>query len=237
MKKIANTSLWEKLIFLSASLLVFVSGCLNYEQTTWLNSDASGNMEIHYWTDLSNVFKDESSNSEFSFNEKNIKSNFDAKGIEIQEIKVWSELGDSIQHASIKIKFDDINILQNCRFFKESKIEFKDGAEGQKVFNQRISGSTSSDEFFDKYRLLYTYYFPGEVITDNATEKDGNQLRWRFKLSEIGQGKNLTATIRIKKFTSFSDLAVIIGLILIIALWIILIVRNKKKLQRESESV
>jgi hypothetical protein len=222
-------------IFFFPGLLLF-SSCINYEQTTWLKSDGSGNMEVHYWTDVKSFFLDESKDNHLSFEEERIRKNFSAEGIQVDEIKVWKTNSDSIAHSLIKLRFDDINKINRCEFFSNTKIEFIDGSAGQKVFNQSINGSPGGDRIFDKYTISYIYHFPGEIITDNAAVKEGNKLTWSYRLSELGQGKNLTATIKITKFSSFSDIIIVLGILLIVVLWVILIIKKKKKSNIETDS-
>ncbi|MBM4175229.1 MAG: hypothetical protein FJ213_03505 [Ignavibacteria bacterium] len=222
-------------IFLLFTLL-FISSCINYEQTTWLNSDGSGSMEVHYWTDVSSFFLSDSNEEQLSFKEEQIRKNFSAAGIEVNEIKIWKTNSDSIGHALIKLKFEDFNKISECKFFSETKFEFVDGASGQKVFNQSISNTPGGERIFDRYTISYIYYFPGEVITDNSIRKDDNKLTWSYKLSELGTQKNLTATIKIQKLSSFSDIIIILGILLIVVIWIILIVKKKKRSTAESEA-
>ncbi|MBU2446757.1 MAG: hypothetical protein KJ666_14465 [Bacteroidetes bacterium] len=216
--------------------LLCIPSCINYEQTTWLNSDGSGNMEVHYWTDVSSFFLDDAKEEQLSFKEKQIKKNFSGTGIEVDEIKIWKTNSDSVAHALIKLQFDDINKINQCEFFKDTKIEFVDGAAGQKIFNQSVNSTPGGERIFDRYTISYIYYFPGEIVTDNATMKEKSKLTWSYKLSELGHVKNLTATVKLKKFSSFSDIIIILGILLIVVLWIILIVKKKKKSSAETEA-
>ncbi|MGE5456715.1 MAG: hypothetical protein ACM3RX_00005, partial [Methanococcaceae archaeon] len=47
-----------------------------------------------------------------------------------------------------------------------------------------------------KFYVTYVYYMPGDIVAHNAAAISNNKLTWKYKLSEIGMGKTITATYR-----------------------------------------
>jgi hypothetical protein len=216
-----------KLTFLIFTALLF-SGCINLEIETFIGADGSGSSIIHYWTKLDILYQDTSLTNKYSFKENVIRKNFENENIEIKSIKVWERSSDSTYHAEIKIIFNDINELNKCNFFKDHQISFKDGAVGQKIFVHKIKGGDLHLEEGDKYTLKYIYHFPGTIITDNADEHRNNSLIWKFNLNQLKTEKTLTATVKVPVNTGLQFIIPALVIILI-ALWIILIIRRKKR--------
>lgn len=216
-----------KFTFLMIIALLF-PGCINLEIETFIGADGSGSSIVHYWTKLEILYDDTSSTNKYSFKENVIRKNFENEDIEVKSIKVWERTSDSTYHAEIKIIFNDINELNKCDFFKDCEISFKDGAAGQKIFVHKIKGGDLHLLEGDKYTLKYIYHFPGTIITDNADEHRNNSLIWKFTLNQLKTEKTLTATVKVpvNKGLQFIIPALIV---ILIALWIILIIRRKRR--------
>lgn len=220
------------LIILLSGFILNFSGCLNLEIETFIGADGSGSAIVHYWTEFEIIFNDTSSSNQFSFKENLIRNNFTDENIEIKSIKVWHKKEDSTYHAEIKIVFDDINKLSNCTFFKSYEIRFVDGAQGQKIFQQKLTNPNFSSDFSNKYKIKFIYHFPGPIITDNATERRNNSLIWSFTLDQLKNDKTLTATIKVPTNAGLEYL-ITLSVLVLIALWIVLIIKKRKKRTEE----
>lgn len=218
--------------FLQLVLVLFIFnffGCINYEQETFLGIDGSGSAIIHYWTDREIIYQDSSKENKFSFIESVIKKNFQHPSVKVRKLRIWKEKKDTTFHAEIHIIFDDINKLVETEFYKDEKIEFVDGALGQKVFKQNLKGIGTQAKEFKKYFIKYIYHFPGTIISDNAKEKTNNTLIWSFQYTELTNDKMLTATVKIPESKLPNKLIITILIGLLIVLWIIIIIRLKKR--------
>lgn len=215
-------------IIIPVLLLSLLSGCLNYYQETTLKTDGSGEMFIHYWMKLTTT-QDSMVVSRFGiFNPDSIRSEFTSKYNTIENVEVYPDGNDSTIHAKVEIVFPNIDSLNNARAFRDVNFSLKDGASGQKVFSQFIppaaTGFGFDAELFD---ITYIYYLPGDIITHNAHEKSSNKLTWKYKLSEIGMGKTITATYRPFKLKETPVWIYILALVVIIIVVIFLFKKNR----------
>ncbi len=216
------------LIFWSLILTFLFWGCLNLEMETFVAADGSGSAIIHYWTDLEILYSDTSTSNIFSFNENIIKENFSSDEVEVKSVKVWENKADTTFHAEVKIVFDDINNLNSTAFYKDYEFSFKDGAVGQKIFEQKIQGSKLLFGNKNNYHFKFIYHFPGSIITDNADHRKNNTLIWNFTLDQFQTDKTLTATIKVPD-SSISQFLIPSLIIILILLWILLFLRRKRK--------
>lgn len=216
-----------KVIFF-ISLFFFISGCLNYIQDVNLYADGSGKMRITYWMKLPDPENVKVLDRIGLFNADSIRSEFTSKYNKIDDINVYSDTTDSTTHAIIELSFQSIDSLNNSKAFASSNFSLKDGASGQKVFTQFIAPiATGFGLDGSNFNVTYKYTFAGDVITDNATSKDGRTLIWKYSLSEIGNGKTISVTFkpfRLKETPYW--IYVLMGLVLLIV--IIFLVRKKK---------
>lgn len=209
---------------------LFLIGCINYEQTTRLKSDGSGEMEIHYWTEIRNL-KMIARDSYVSFEEDTIRRNFNADKVLLKDLIIWESFEDSTKHVLIKLEFSDIMDLNSTKFFENSDIEFTESVPGQKIFKQKMIAFPLGSTSLEKYTVTYNFYFPGEIIIDNAFKKDGNFLQWSYKLSDMTKERMMTATIKIKEEKSYLGflLYLILGLGLIFTVYFLIRRKSQKK--------
>lgn len=220
------------LLTLLGGILIHLAGCINLEVETFVGANGSGSSIIHYWTDVELLYQDTSSSNIYSFKDDIIRKNFEENSVEIKSIKVWENNADSTYHAEVKILFKDLNKLNRCNFFKDYKIEFKDGAPGQKIFNKTLKGGNFGIKNTENYTIKFIYHFPGTLITDNATEHRNNTLVWTFSLSQLQTDKTLTATIKIPDSSGYEYILPVLVLILLV-LWLVLAIRNRAKRTEE----
>lgn len=194
--KMLFKSLLSVSILLSVAL--FLSGCVNVDQKTKLNSDGSGTMSVKYWTKSSNVSGDELSG--FGFTEAKVKSNYSSSNSEPSDIKIEKNTtDDSMSVVTLNVKFKDINKLSDASAFKKIKATWADGKEG-KDFKYVLLQDTSSAKNMgmDEYKLSYEFEFPGEVLSTNGV-KDGQKVKWEKTVADLKTDVEMTATVKAGK--------------------------------------
>ena len=186
-----------KRIYCVILLFLVLPGCLNYYQETTLKTDGSGEMFVHYWMKMVTTQDSMIVNQFNIFNPDSIRNEFSSKYDKIENVEVYNDGRDSTIHAKVELTFQNIDSLNETKAFREANFSLRDGAAGQKIFSQFISPAATGFGFdASLFTITYIYYLPGEIITHNAMEKSSNKLTWRYRLSEIGMGKTLTATFR-----------------------------------------
>ncbi|HZW38330.1 MAG TPA: hypothetical protein VFF33_03430 [Ignavibacteriaceae bacterium] len=177
--------------------LLFLTGCLNYEQTTQVYINGSGVMNIKYQMHYADSLVLENMQKIGLFDKDSIISSFNYPFIEMIKAETSIDSTDSSMHAEIEFKFNNIDSLNYTKFFENFHFSYKDGAPGQKLFSQFIpSVATGYGYELKDYNVKFAYKFSGEIIAHNAKEIKNNYLIWDYNLSEIGQGKTISVTIR-----------------------------------------
>jgi hypothetical protein len=206
MKKLFTaTLLFSFVLFLG----IFLTGCVNYEQKTELTKDGSGEMQIHYWTKMSN-FSMGTKLGSFNFAESDVKADYTSGNTEIKDLKVEDDLKDSIKHVRVKLAFKDINKLSDATAFKKLKVSWKEGDDGMEFVYEVPKDTSASGD----YKLIYEFKLPGEVLETNGS-KDGETVKWNKTLDDIKkQDLKMTATVKSgKKCGLFGlELPLVLGL-------------------------
>lgn len=202
-----------------------LSGCIDYEQKTRLETDGSGEMKIHYWAKESLV--DWLGKNRFPFNETDVRTKYGAiPGVTVGSVDVRSNDDDSTRHVTFDLRFADIRALSKQPGFERATFEWKEEGE-QTVFTHTVledEGSTS--EGLEQFSVTYVYTFPGEIVDHNATEVDGATATWKLRLSDLGSTRTLTATIKpAQSWTLTIVLFVALGAMLVGA---VLLVRRRR---------
>ena len=216
----------KNLLFLITAFLL--SGCLNYIQDVYLYPDGTGKMKITFWTKLPDNESAKILDKIGIFNADSIKNEFSSSFTSINGIKVYSDTTDSTTHAVIDLSFTNIDSLNKVKAFAASQFSLKDGASGQKIFSQFIPPiATGFGINGNAFHITYKYTFAGDIITHNATDKDGRVLIWNYTLAQIGSGKTISVTFRPFKLKETPPwIYALSGLVLLIV--IIFLVRKKK---------
>ncbi len=178
-------------------LLLFLPGCLNYEQITNIKIDGSGDMYVHYWMKL-NQFTDSTIINKLGiFNQDSIRKEYKSEHLNITNIEVYKDEADSTIHAQVKFTFNKIDSLNFTKKFKDMNFVFKKVEQNIMIFSQYVPAFATGFGINGKdFNVTYVYYIPGEILTHNANEISNNKLTWKFTLDEIGTGKTISATFR-----------------------------------------
>jgi hypothetical protein len=179
----------------------FLCGCINYEQSTTVQTDGSGTMEIHYW--ISEDLASTMTQGNFSFDKGSVNKQYEAIGVEVKDVRIETNSADSTRHVRVKLHFSDIRQLSKAKGFNSSGFEWN--REGNRISfkeNLHSGGGNSEPLGLDKFNFTYTYKFPGEIVSTNATTFSGNTAVWKFKLSELSTDRSLIAVIAVSWFSS-----------------------------------
>jgi len=178
-------------------IILSFCGCLNYKQEVHLYPDGSGKMIIDYWMDLPKNQDTTTINKIGIFNPELIRKEFSSAYTFLNNVKVYIDSVDSTTHALIDLNFNHIDSLNKVKVFENFRFSLQDGASGQKIFTQYIPPvATGYGIDGSEYSVMYTYVFSGTIITHNAHIEDGQTLKWKYTLAEIGSGKTISVTFR-----------------------------------------
>lgn len=189
-----------KLIVSLSSFLVIaaflISGCVNYDQKTTLNEDGSGSMSIHYWSKMSN-FSMGTSLGKFDFDEKKAKSNYSSSNTDVKSVKMEDNLDDSTKHVYVELTFKDINKLPEAKGFSSVKPSWKEGDDGMELKYVLLKDTSAAKNMgAGDYTVTYTFEMPAEIVSTNASKKDGKTLTWEYKVSDLGKDIEMTAVVK-----------------------------------------
>lgn len=184
----------HRVIALPFLFLLFLSGCLSYEQDTRLSEDGSGSMDIHYWVS-ENVISWFSGDGMLAFNRDSVYAQYEAEGITVHSVRVENRDSDSTRHVHVSLEFNDITALPACAGFREMKFSWLREGDVYR-FMQELPVSSGSDQaMLERFTFSYRYDFPGDVRSANADSVDGSHAAWIFRLSDLDQGRKLEAVI------------------------------------------
>ena len=180
-------------VVLTAFLL---SGCVNYDQKTTLNGDGSGSMKIHYWSKMSN-FSMGTSLGKFDFDEKKAKENYASGNTDVKSVKMEDKLDDSTKHVYLELSFKDINKLSDAKGFNSVVTSWKEGKDGMELKYTLLKDTSAAKNMgASEYTVTYTFEMPAEIVSTNASKKDGKTLTWEYKVSDLGKDIEMTANVK-----------------------------------------
>ncbi len=215
----------KKILFPLSLFLVFLHGCINFQQTTKLFKDGSGETYIHLWTGITNDSTD-SIRLNF-FIKDSLLSKFSSPFCKITGSEVYNDFTDSTIHAKIWLKFDDIEKLGNIKGMEGNIFEYKTISEKEKIFTHKINVPYFFTSDTTETKISYTYYLPGNILEHNADRISSNELTWFFDQSDLTS--DLIIKVRIEPFKLKETPVWIYYLSLFIIIIIILFLFVKKK--------
>jgi len=206
------------------TLLFLLQGCITYEQHTTLEEDGSGSMEIHYF--ISEKMFMWMKDGTLAFNEDSVRHQYAADGITVESAHTASQASDSTRHVRVRLAFDDITRLPECRGFE--KLTFLWQREGDIFrFAQDIPMANDTDnEFLEEYTFTYSYVFPGTIRECNADTVEGNRAVWVFPLSQLNSDVQMTAIV---EASSGKSVYWVLGVMAVVLLLTFLIIIRKRK--------
>jgi hypothetical protein len=190
--------------FIPLFLLTFIfslilSGCVNYDQKTTINSDGSGTMKVHYWASSNNISGGELGG--FGFTEDKARTNFSSSNTDVTNVKI-EEKNDTdttkSTHVYLDIKFKDINKLTDAKGFSKIKVSWEKGKDGMDFKYTLLKDTVNSGYGMDSYKLTYEFNFPNEIISTNG-KAEGQKVTWNKDLSDLKEDVIMTATVKSPK--------------------------------------
>lgn len=218
-----------KIILCVAFLSLFMTGCLNYNQTTTLKTDGSGNMFIHYWTKWKTAKDSLLIDNLGIFNKEAITKEFSSLQSKLKDVNIYWDYSDTTVHAKVEFEFSSIDSLNKMKVFKGAEFAFKEGPDNTKIFSQFVQPFATGFGIDRKnYKLTYVYYIPGDVLYHNADELSNNRLTWNFNLDQVGTGKTIEAKFRPFKLKETPTWIFASALTVLVVVFIFLFKKKKK---------
>lgn len=210
-----NTKLFSIFTIFILFFALYLAGCVNYEQKTTLSGDGSGTMSIHYWTKISNMSMG-TSVGKFDFDEQKAKDNFTSSNTEVKSVKVDENLNDSTKHVRLELSFKNINEIDRAKGFSGEKASWKESADGMELKYTLLKDTTASGQMgASDYTVTYIFEMPSEIVSTNATKKDGKTLTWEYKVSDLNKDIEMTANVKKAKGKTCGIFGIIPAVILI----------------------
>ncbi len=206
--------------------LLFLAGCINYEETLTLKSDGSGEMLMHYSISeqLSSMMalgggqQEEGKNEmPFKFKENEIRAGLQAEGVQVKKIEMKAEGGQ--QHVYVTVDFKKVTDLNNTTTFKEmpfvweeeeKAIVYSHTLKNKNPQGQQDDGSQAGGQMGDQMAkamlgnaaFSFKVKLPDKALpapnTNGTILEDGKTVTWTFPLAEMGSGDKLM-TAKFKK--------------------------------------
>ncbi|MEE9457414.1 MAG: hypothetical protein V3W11_09730 [bacterium] len=198
--------------------LIFVTGCISYEQHTAFESDGSGRIVLDAWVDYFAGDEEEDQeaeeNAQPEISEELGPAFADLEGVMIEEN--WTELEgegeERREHTHLVLSFDKVERLNGHGAFKNQKLTFqKNGDEfsfKQVIHNDRKEEQEESTEeseelartLFEGYTFTYTVVMPGRVVNTGGTVgDDGRTVTWEWPLFEFANEEEIIMTAKSQK--------------------------------------
>ena len=175
--------------------IVLLQGCLNYNQITTIEKSGSGEMQIHYWTNIPAPQDSLLMLRLGIFDEDSIRSHFSSEVTDIRNINLYHNQEDTTLHAEIELRFTNLDSMNNLDAFRGYNFKLEKIGGNTILFKQEIPPfSTGFGISEGNSKIKYIYSFPGKVIDHNADSVLDGNLIWSFDPDEIGMGKTITAS-------------------------------------------
>lgn len=185
------------LLFIIAA--VIFQSCVNYDQKTAISKDGSGTMKIHYWTQINNVSWDMKLGN-FDFDEQKIADNYTSSSTSVSNLTVQDELSDSTKHVNFDLNFNDIRKLSQAKGFKDIMADWSSNSTGWEFKYIQMKDTAAANKLnAHDYKITYTFEMPGEIISTNASFKEGNILTWQFVVGDLKEDLEMNAKVSFMK--------------------------------------
>jgi hypothetical protein len=205
---------------------LYLSGCVNLEQKTTLNSDGSGSMGIKYWTKSSNVSGDELAG--FGFTDEKVKANYTSSSTEPSNIKIEKNTStDSLITVTLDVKFKDLNKISDAKAFSKVKASWLKGKDGMDFKYTLLQDTSNAKQMgMSDYKLVYEFTFPGEVLATNG-KKDGQKVSWNKTVADLKEDLDFTASVKAGKKCGLFGLE--LPIVLLVGMTFVYGLRRRKK--------
>jgi len=198
-------------------LTLALSGCINYEQETYINEDRSGHLDVRillcpkeFMANLVSNLKSsmpESASKGTSNVKCDVKEEDLTKGFAVGRFKniTFKKVEeDGVIHFCFGADFDDITTLyedKNRITISEDKGGLVTYAEHFTSGGVELAGAEDADkqypDLFKGYHFKYTLHMPRAIVNANTDKVDKNTATWEIPMPEAMRQKDLTVTVTI----------------------------------------
>jgi hypothetical protein len=213
--------------------VLFVAGCINYEQEVDVNASGSGKMLIHYslaqqlvgMMAMGAQEPDKKQEMPFKVNEADIRKDLTVKGVKVEKFEQKTE-GDQT-HFYITVSFDNIKDLNQSEMFKNMPFDWTKSG-NVTTFTQTLKGNkekkeeSSNDQMgkqmaqamFGNSAFKFKVKLPAKALpspdTNGTIADDGKTVSWSVPLVDAMDKK--TDTLMTAKFKTGLPMAWILGI-------------------------
>lgn len=198
---------------------LFVAGCFEYEERLVMQSDGSGSLEIEYWTIDGNdlTFDEHRIPKDEADIRKDVEERYTSKHVRLVDFAVRTH--DNTRHVSFKVKFDDIDDLNDIRQFHDNEIKVvRSGRELE--FRRTVFVDNDGDHSLNKdpdnileafilglvrdglsqIKFRFEVEVPGDIIETNADWTPGkHRAVWKYRLSDVIDRDEVEMRLKMKK--------------------------------------
>lgn len=226
MKKLAT-------IITGLLLALSVSGCINYEQDTYINEDRSGHLDVRISFSpkefMANLLSSVAEKSGFKMDLKpaldesmskattsmkcDVKEEDLTKGFTIGNIKnitFKKAEEDGVIHFCFSANFDDVTTL----YTDKEKISITEDKDGRATYIEHfrsseaeVAGGEAANKYgpdlFKGYHFRYTLHMPRNIVSANTKDVRKNTATWDMPMPEMMRQKDFTVTVTIAPQNKF----------------------------------
>ena len=193
----------KKNLIILLTCVVFSSGCFEYEESTIINNDGSGLMNIKY--SIQEKLADGNPTQEGGippgmFNEDSLKLDFEsANGVKVNSIKSYVE--NELKFMEIIVEFDSFESFSQSDMSGGGfigQMSLTDNGDGELLFEREVCiGICDEEEEYNPnkegmVRMLasfnwnYTIKFPSKIISANTNiNEKNNSASWNFNMGSV----------------------------------------------------
>jgi hypothetical protein len=126
------------------------------------------------------------------------------KQLQSPQVELVSATLDDDKWATFNVKFADVTKLSTTQFFNRATFTLADDEGGTKTLNVKFVNSNRAPltkEMADYFgnQVTYIIHLPGAVVKTNASQKDGNTVKWNFTSVELGEKAEYTLSATYKR--------------------------------------
>ena len=237
--------------------VLFITGCINYEQTTTVNKGGSGTMIMHYSLSQQLVAMmsmggnqggggdEQTKDMPFKLKEEEVRADLKADGVKVEKFETKTE-GEN-QHFYVHLSFDKITNLNQTKTFKkmpftwtekDGVIRFKQTLEGK---NEGKAGENKPEDemaknmakaMFGNAAFTFKVTLPAKALvapdTNGTIADDGRTVSWTYPLVDLDNTKEMNAAFKAGGFP-LGMIALIGGAALLTLIGLIVVIMFMKK--------
>jgi len=213
------------LIIALASL--FLAGCINYEQETYLKEDLSGRVDLCFYVNvregLKAVVKETKADPKvqkmmtdfaetaalkckINVKEDDFLGMFNAAAIKKKYYRKIEQ--DGVSYSYFTAEFDDIRKLYEGKKVVTvadgpdnlvTYTEYFKPLEDKKKDTEKDKDAKKDPELFKGFKFKYVLHMPQDIVSANTDRIDKNTATWEFPLDSIANNKDFYITASMKK--------------------------------------